>query len=135
VFRRTDAPKEELELENPFELGRAIKVTIVFGVVLFVTKVASYYLGDRGLYLASALGGTTDVDAVTVSTANLADSSAVGPVAATTSILIAIAVNTIVKTGLAGGVGSWALGRRVGVIGALVIAAGVVTLAATAALA
>src|SRR5205814_8409408 len=67
VFRRAGGKTEELELENPFELGRAIKVTLVFGVVLFITKAASYYLGDRGLYLASALGGTTDVDALTVS--------------------------------------------------------------------
>ena len=94
------ATRTEMTLKNPFELGSAIKVSLCSRVVLLVTKAATVYLGDQGLYLASALAGTTDVDAVTLSTAKLARDG-LAPMIATLSILIAIAVNTIVKTGLA----------------------------------
>jgi uncharacterized membrane protein (DUF4010 family) len=43
---------------------------------------------------------------------------------ATVAITIAIAANTIVKTGLAIGIGGWALGKRVTIIGALILVAG-----------
>jgi len=96
-------------------------------------KAAQVYAGSQGLYLASALGGTTDVDAVTLSSARLAKEG-LEPLIATVSILIAIAVNTVVKTGLAIGVGGWLLGKRVVLVGVLVIVAGAVALGLTAGL-
>jgi uncharacterized membrane protein (DUF4010 family) len=132
VFRR-GGEAGELDLKNPFELGSAIKVTVIFALVLFAMKAAQKYAGDQGLYLASALGGTTDVDAVTLSTAHLAKES-VDALTATVAIVIAIGVNTIVKTGLALGIGGWVLGKRVALVGALVLVAGGAGLAATAAL-
>jgi uncharacterized membrane protein (DUF4010 family) len=131
VFRRDGAKAGELELANPFELGSAIKVTLVFAVVLLAMKAAQVYVGDEGLYLASALGGTTDVDAVTLSSAKLAKNG-LEPIVATISILIAIAVNTVVKAGLAMGIGGAALGKRLSIVGALIIVAGGIALAATA---
>ena len=132
LFRKPTEGAGELELTNPFDLWNAVKVTLMFGVVLLATKGATVYLGDRGLYLASAIGGTTDVDAVTLSSARLAES--VGELVAATSILIGIAVNTLVKAGLATGIGGAALGRRVAVIAALVLVSGGVALAVTAGL-
>lgn len=135
TFRRTEAHQGELELKNPFELGSAIKVSLVFGLVLLATKGATVYLGDQGLYLAAALAGTTDVDAVTLSTARLAHDDSVGPLVAAIAISIAIAVNTLVKTGLAAGVGGAVLGKRAGLVAGLVIVAGGVGLAVAAGLA
>lgn len=132
TFRRNGGDDAKVELTNPFELGSAIKVTLMFAVVLLATKAANQYLGDQGLYLASALGGTTDVDAVTVSTTKLAGQDLVGAVAATTAIAIAIAVNTLVKTGLAAGIGGAPLGKRIGLVGALVVLSGGAALAVTA---
>jgi uncharacterized membrane protein (DUF4010 family) len=129
TFRRTDGETGELELENPFELGSAIKVTLAFGLVLLATKAATVYLGTRGLYLASAIAGISDVDAVTLSSAALAKGGLDTDTAAV-AIAIAISVNTVVKASLAAIVGGAALGRRAAVVGALVIAAGVVGLAA-----
>ncbi|MBA3502231.1 MAG: DUF4010 domain-containing protein [Myxococcota bacterium] len=133
TFRRTGGDTGELELKNPFELGSAIKVTLVFAIVLFAMKAAQHYAGSQGLYLASALGGTTDVDAVTLSSARLAKDG-LDPLVATVSIMIAIAVNTIVKTGLAIGIGGWVLGKRVVLVGVLVILAGGAALGLTAGL-
>jgi uncharacterized membrane protein (DUF4010 family) len=123
TFRRADGGEGELALKNPFELGSAIKVSLMFGVVLLATKAALHYLGPEGLYLASALSGTTDVDAVTVSTAKLARGG-IDHGVATIAIVIAIAVNTIVKTCLAAYVGGAALGKRVAITGGLVVVAG-----------
>ena len=131
TFRRGEAEGGELALDNPFELGSAIKVSLMFGLVLIATKAATHYLGDSGLYVASALGGTTDVDAVTLSTAALARDGAdsIAPIVAATAIAIAIAVNTIVKTALATGIGGRNLGKRVAIVGTFVIASGGVALA------
>ena len=57
---------------NPFELGQAIKFGLLFGVVTVVAKAAEVYLGETGLYLAGAVAGLTDVDAISLSMANLA---------------------------------------------------------------
>lgn len=129
TFRRNDGDATELKLQNPFELGSAIKVSMMFGAVLLVTKAATVYLGPEGLYLASALSGTTDVDAVTLSTAKLAKGGLADTVA-TVAIVIAIGVNTLVKTGMAAYVGGAALGKRMAITAALVIVAGGVGLAA-----
>ena len=121
-------------INGRIELGSAIKVTLMFALVLLVTRGATHYLGDRGLYLAAALGGTTDVDAVTVSTAKL-HGPQVSALVATTAIYIGIAVNTLVKTGLAAGIGGAPLGKRIGPVGAVTVIAGGVALAIAAGLA
>jgi len=134
TFHRNAGEDPKTELTNPFELGSAIKVTLMFALVLLVTRGATHYLGDRGLYLAAALGGTTDVDAVTVSTAKL-HGPQVSALVATTAIYIGIAVNTLVKTGLAAGIGGAPLGKRIGPVGAVTVIAGGVALAIAAGLA
>ena len=122
TFRRHGSETPRPELKNPFDLGSAIKVTAVFAIVLLASRAAIEYVGDRGLYLAAALGGTTDVDAVTVSTAKLAK-TAIETNVAIAAICIGIAVNTLVKTSLAFGIGGSALGKRVALTGALVTVA------------
>jgi uncharacterized membrane protein (DUF4010 family) len=132
TFRRDGGDSTEVELKNPFELGSAIKVTLVFAAVLLASKAATEYLGRRGLYLTSALAGTTDVDAATLSSAQLARDG-LDAVTATVAILLAIAVNTAVKAGLAAGVGGAALGKRMILVGGLILGAGAAGLAAGAA--
>jgi uncharacterized membrane protein (DUF4010 family) len=124
TYRRDENTKiEQVEMKNPFELGNAIKFGLLFTVILLATKAAKQYLGDGGLYLASAIAGTTDVDALTLSTAEQAGSDHVPAVIA---IMIATVSNTIVKSGLAMAIGGVALGKRAILIGALIIAGAVV---------
>ena len=123
VFRRhpTATPVEDKAFKNPFELGNAIRFALLFGLVLLVTKAAKLYLGDRGLFLAAGLSGTTDVDATTLSTAHLDN---VDATTASLAILIGAVSNTIVKTGLAFGFGTRALGLRVLAIALAMLGAG-----------
>jgi uncharacterized membrane protein (DUF4010 family) len=96
---------------NPFELGEAIQFGLLFGAVTVAAKAAQAYLGEAGLYLAGALAGATDVDAITLSMANLASSSPESTTVAARTIVIAVLSNTLVKTGMAVSIGAPALGR------------------------
>jgi uncharacterized membrane protein (DUF4010 family) len=100
----------EVDLKNPFELLSAIKFGLVFALIIFVSKAAQMYLGDSGVYLAAALAGLTDVDAITLSMANLSKST-LSESTASVAILIAVVVNTIVKASIAFSLGAAALRR------------------------
>jgi uncharacterized membrane protein (DUF4010 family) len=91
---------------NPFELGEAVKFGLLFGVVTVLAKAAEVYLGSAGLYLAGAVAGLTDVDAIALSMANLADQKTDLIGVAARTILIAVISNTVVKTGMAVSVGA-----------------------------
>jgi uncharacterized membrane protein (DUF4010 family) len=110
--------------ENPFELGEAIRFGLLFGVITFVAKAAQVYLGEAGLYLAGAIAGLTDVDAIALSMAQLAQSDPTNSVAASRTIVIAVASNTLFKAGMVAFLGAPGL-RRI-----ILAAAGVMLLAA-----
>jgi uncharacterized membrane protein (DUF4010 family) len=103
LFRRGRS-KKTAEVEsgnNPFELGDAIKFGGLFAVVIFVASAAQVYFGDTGLYVAGALAGLTDVDAIALSMANLARQDPASSQAAARTIVIAVISNTMVKCGMA----------------------------------
>jgi uncharacterized membrane protein (DUF4010 family) len=118
---------KELELKNPVELGLAVKFGLLFGGVLLLSKAANVYVGESGTYVAALLAGLTDVDAITLSLAKLAHTE-LTPQVATLAILIGTASNTLVKAGLAIGLGGWAFGRVVLLSFVAAIAAGAVGL-------
>jgi uncharacterized membrane protein (DUF4010 family) len=94
---------------NPFELGAAIRFGLLFGVVTFAAKAAQVYLGDAGLYLAGALAGLTDVDAIVLSMAQLAQREPASAAVAARTVVIAVLANTLVKGGMAVVLGGAAL--------------------------
>jgi uncharacterized membrane protein (DUF4010 family) len=96
---------------NPFELAEAIKFGLLFGVVTVVAKAAEVYLGETGLYLAGAVAGLTDVDAISLSMANLAATDAESLKVAARTIVIAVLSNTLVKAGMGAFLGAPALRR------------------------
>ena len=114
----------EVRLTNPFELSSALKFAGLFALVLFASKMATHYFGERGSYLAGAISGTTDVDAITLSMARQVGECLNTRVAATT-ILIAAVSNTIVKAGLATILGGWSFGKRVAFVFVLALLSGV----------
>ncbi len=100
---RRGRSKEKAEVEpthNPFELGDAIKFGGLFAVVMFVASAAQAYFGDTGLYVAGALAGLTDVDAIALSMADLAKQDPASSGAAARTIVIAVISNTMVKSGM-----------------------------------
>ncbi len=102
LWRKKEGGTEaRLDVKNPMELGQAVKFALLFAVVLFAARAAHYYFGSAGAYIASALAGLTDVDAITVSMARLARDNVMKPSTAGASILLACASNTLVKAGIA----------------------------------
>ncbi len=124
--RRAEGEKGQVKSgSNPFELSEAVKFGLLFGLVTVVAKAAQVYLGSAGLYIAGAVAGLTDVDAIALSMANLAAQPDMLGVAART-ILIAILANTVTKTGMAASVGSPELRNRILPLATLLLLAGAV---------
>ncbi len=96
---------------NPFELAEAIKFGLLFGVVLLLARAAQVYLGDLGLYIAAAVAGLSDVDAITLTMADLVRSDASNLQVAARAIVIAVMANTLTKSAMAIGLGSAELRR------------------------
>lgn len=109
--RGTQDTDEVKSGQNPFDLSEAMKFGALFGIVTFVAKAAQVFFGDTGLYIAGGLAGLTDVDAISLSMANLANTTPtdLGPAART--VLIAVMSNTLVKGGMAVFLGSAAMRR------------------------
>lgn len=115
--------------QNPFELDEAIKFGLLFGIVVFVAKAAQVYLGDAGLYLAAGIAGLSDVDAITLAMADLARNDAQNLDVAARAIVIAALANTLVKSGLAAGLGSPELRRLTLPISGMLFVAGAIAAA------
>lgn len=86
----------DIEISNPFELKSAFVFGIIFAVVIFGAKAAQVYLGNQGIYAASALAGLTSVDAIVLSVTKLSSVDMLYAVAEK-AIIIALISNTIVK--------------------------------------
>lgn len=98
-------------VSNPFELGPAITFGLLYGVILLVARAAQLYFGDTGVYLSSILSGLADVDAITLSLAELSSSGNVELPTAARAIVLATMSNTVVKGGIVLSSGSAALRR------------------------
>jgi uncharacterized membrane protein (DUF4010 family) len=118
------APAVELTLKNPFSLTSAIKFAALFALVLVVVKAAQFYSPGGGVYFVAALAGTTDVDAISLSMADLARQGGEMTVASR-AIVIAAVSNTIVKTGMVVALGSHPLRRPMLLAGAVITVAGI----------
>ncbi len=113
-FSQPTEEKGDVPYSNPFELGTALKFGLFYAVVLIVSKAAQVYAGDIGIYLSSFIAGLPDVDAVTLSVAQL--TGARGDVSLETgarAIVIGVMANTIAKGGIVLITGSRELRRAI----------------------
>jgi uncharacterized membrane protein (DUF4010 family) len=116
-----------VELSNPFELSSAVKFGAFFIVILILSRWAMETFGEGGSYVTGVLAGLTDVDAITLSMANLVKSGDLEVRVAERTVVLAACSNTLVKGGMALVLGGTALGRRVLVAFAIVLGVGLVT--------
>ncbi|MBB4285567.1 MgtC/SapB family protein [Roseospira goensis] len=117
-------------LKNPLALGAAIGFGAVLALVMVAAKGLEATVGDAGVLALAAVSGITDVDAITLTLAKMsADGLALA--LAGFGIVLAGAVNTVVKGLMALAVGGPALGLRVAVPLALSGAVGLALAAAT----
>lgn len=130
-FRHSDATSESMTLVNPFELGPALAFGVLYAAILLISRLAQFYLGDTGLYLSSAVAGLADVNAITLSMAELSGhDAAISIRTAAYAVILAVLSNTLSKTILVFATGSAGLRRAMlpGVILGLTVTLGVTLL-------
>lgn len=99
-----------LTLTAPFELGTVLKFGAFLAVIMVAAKALTIWAGSWGALGLAAVSGIADVDAITLTMSRLG-AGELGIETAAAAILVAAAVNTIVKAGL----GWFAGGSRPGV--------------------
>jgi uncharacterized membrane protein (DUF4010 family) len=100
-------------LNNPLELKTALSFGLLLALVMLLGNALQNWFGEAGVLVLAAASGVADVDAITLSLARMSQDALVMPVAVT-GIVVAAAVNSLVKGGMAMFVGGHKIGLRVG---------------------
>lgn len=103
------------EQENPTELKSALLFGLLYAIVLLAVAAANAAFGDRGLYVAAVLSGLTDMDAITLSIAQLVSSGQVDPRTGWRLLLVAAMSNLAFKGVVVAMTGGRGLLRRVAI--------------------
>ncbi len=101
------------EQKNPAEFKGALFFGFLYALILLAVAAARDWFGEAGLFAVAAISGLTDVDAITLSTSQLAQSGSIAPTSAWKAIIIAIMANFTFKFLTVAIIGSRALTFRV----------------------
>ena len=101
------------EESPPSELKSAVVFGLLYVLVLLAASYARKHFGDAGLYTVAAISGLTDMDAITLSTATLANKGQIDPSTAWRVIMTGGMANLLFKSGLVLAMGSRAFIRPV----------------------
>lgn len=123
--RNNKNEQTDIPVDSPFSLKPALIFAWLFALITFASKAWLEYFSENSLYLIAFLSGLTDVDAVTLTIANL---TTITTVVAVWAVLIAAASNTAVKAWMAYTVWHKNFGLKVIVSFALILISGGVTL-------
>ena len=101
------------EESPPSELKSAVVFGLLYVLVLLAVSYARKHFGDAGLYTVAAISGLTDMDAITLSTASLANKGQIDSSTAWRVIMTGGLANLLFKSGLVLAMGSRAFIRPV----------------------
>jgi uncharacterized membrane protein (DUF4010 family) len=104
------------EQENPSELRSALFFAGLYALVLFLVALTTDKFGNRGLFLLAGISGLTDVDAITLSTAQLVRLDRLSATEAWRVVVLAILANLAFKLGTIIFLGVGILRQRVSVV-------------------
>jgi uncharacterized membrane protein (DUF4010 family) len=127
LVRKSGSPGKDMNVKDPFRIIPALEFGAFFAFVLVISKLASIYFGDAGVYAAGVVSGLAETDAIALTMASLAGSTLTSNVAATTIILAAI-TNTLVKLTITYVLGTREFGLRMARIFLPMILVGLATL-------
>lgn len=115
-FARRDetGPVATPALANPLSLLTAIKFALLYAVIAFLVKAATQLDWQAGILPLSFVSGLTDMDAISLSMANNTRTDAVPLDLAARAVVLAAVANSLLKAGLAAGLGSPVLRLRAG---------------------
>ena len=87
--------------QNPTQLSSAFAFAAVFVVIQIVTKATIAYAGSAALLVVAAASGITDMDAIALSVAREFEAGGMDGTLLVRATLVALAVNTLFKLGVA----------------------------------
>ena len=130
IMSQRSAGSGRVQFSNPFDLGEALRFGLLYAFILVVARSAQLYLGDQGVLLSSFLSGFADVNAITISLAQLSRDGGLSLQVAAQGVVIAAMTNTLFKGLIVYQIGSRSLRRALapGLIAMLVVGIGVVML-------
>ena len=117
------------EQENPAQIKGALIFAGLYALISFITAAVKAEIGDSGLFVVSIISGLTDLDAITLSTARMAEQKNIDATLGWKLVLIAAMSNLVFKAGMVFVLGSRKLGLRVAIFFGIAIAAGFAILA------
>jgi len=126
VVRRDDA--DVPSAEDPSDLRAAVIFGLLYAAVLVAVAAAKEHFGDRGLYVVAALSGLTDMDAITLSTAQMMQAERVALDTGWRMMLVGALSNIVFKAAVIGIVGHRRLLRYIAVLFTLSLIGGALLL-------
>ena len=99
-FFSTNAVVDLPEAENPAALDSALAFGAIYTVVTLASAAAQEWVGAHALYAVAVVSGLVDVDAITLSTAGMAERGAIPAALAWRVILVASLANLTFKLGI-----------------------------------
>ena len=124
LLGRGDTSPSLPEHGNPAELKPALVFGALYALVILAVAFAKSQFGAAGLYPVAVISGMTDMDAITLSTSNLAAQGQLEAQTAWRLILLAALANIVFKGACACVLGSPALRTRVVILFGLALAGG-----------
>ncbi|MGH7960133.1 MAG: MgtC/SapB family protein [Opitutaceae bacterium] len=116
---------EAPRLGNPLSLATAIKFAALYAVIAFLVKMVREQGWTEGMLPLSFVSGLTDMDAISLSIAREQGGEGATPGLATRAVVLAAVSNTLLKAGMATGLGSRGLKVRIGIVLGATAAVGV----------
>jgi uncharacterized membrane protein (DUF4010 family) len=123
-FLGRNQPTEMPAQENPSELKSALGFAALYAIVVFAVAAAKQHFGQQGLYAVALLSGLTDMDAITLSTAQLVSSARLDADHGWRVIVLASLANLVFKSLIVMVVGQRQLRSRIVPLFGLVLLAG-----------
>jgi uncharacterized membrane protein (DUF4010 family) len=114
----------QLPLDNPLELKAAVTFGALLAIVMLVARALEHWFGNDWILLLAAVSGITDVDAINLTLSRMSRDGLSVTLAAS-GIVIAAAVNSLVKGIMAIVIAGWRPGLRVALPLAMAGASGV----------
>lgn len=109
---RGEKQSAETPMSNPLELTSAISFGALLAGVMLLGEGLKKWFGDAGILALSAVSGVADVDAITLSLARMSQDDLATSLAVL-GIVVAAAMNSVIKGGMALAIGGVSLGTRV----------------------
>ncbi len=130
LYLRREGDAEQIPIdENPSELKPAIIFGLLYAAVLFAVAAVRANFGNQALYFVAALSGLTDMDAITLSTAQLIKKQQLDVDTGWRMILIGALSNLVFKCGAVALLGHRRMLLRVATVFGITLVFGLLLLA------